>query len=292
MSPDSATDLHAAVSTEVERILQESESATLALGGNLSEIVNKAEEFVTQLRGSVGVIGSSGEGSIAHSLDQQRAATDSFVQDLSSVTSDNAAIADRVIETTGNVSEAAQSVSDVASAARMLCFNTKIEAGRLGDLGRPFMVIADQMRELSEAIAESNDQISQLTAALGPLLGDLKSSVQSLQGRTETFSGEYEGHREQIAALSQGLQNATAETLASGDEKLEQIISRSGDSLVALQTQDIVSQRLKRILTLMGSAAAMDGAGSSEPHPLDVGFLSDDLPPSDENLNAGEMELF
>ncbi|QDV09956.1 Methyl-accepting chemotaxis protein McpC [Planctomycetes bacterium Poly30] len=279
---------HAVVGVEVEKVLQDSEYATLALGANLSEIVAKAEEFVEQLQGSVGVIGSSGEGSISHTLDLQTAATDAFVRDLGVVIADNSNIADRVIETTGNVSEAAQAVSDVASAARMLCFNTKIEAGRLGDLGRPFIVIADQMRELSEAIAQSNDRISLLTAALTPLLKEVKSSVHSLQGRTSEFTVQNGEHREAIQTMSRKLQNATADTIAAGDEKLAEIIARSGDSLVALQTQDIVSQRLRKILTLVASLA--DNADAK--HPQDIGFLSEELPPSEDSLNAGEMELF
>ena len=160
---DPRKDVFDLVHPVIQRVLEDSESATLAVGENLAETVATAEEFVEVLRASVGVMGSRGEGSISHRLDLQGAATDAYVGDLRAIITDNSLIAERVIETTGAVSSAAQAVSEIASAARVLCFNTKSEAGRLGDLGRPFMVIADQMRALSESIAESNDHISELT---------------------------------------------------------------------------------------------------------------------------------
>ncbi|MEM8710161.1 MAG: methyl-accepting chemotaxis protein [Planctomycetota bacterium] len=287
MSRTDEPDLASIVESEVRHVLTDSEEATLTLGKNLSEIVSLAEQFVDQLQRSVGSIGSSGEGSISHSLELQADSTEKFVDDLGRVIADNSAIADRVLEATGAVSSAAESVADVASQARMLCFNTKIEAGRLGDLGRPFMVIADQMRELSEAIAASNERISELSADLTPLLGEVKTSVHALQGRKEEFTAQNDEHRMSIQSKSRELQDATAETIATGDDKLAEIISRSGESLVALQTQDLIAQRLRRIL-----AAANPECTSEDPDLGTIGYLSDDLQPDGDSMGAGEMELF
>ena len=282
-------ELHAFISAEIQHVLESSETATLALGEHLYAIVAKAEDFIQQLQGSIGSLGSTGEGSVKHVLDLQSAATDAFVNGLSQVTSENAAIADRVIETTDDVSQAAKSVSDVASQARMLCFNTKIEAGRLGDLGRPFMVIANQMRELSDAIAASNDRISELTSDLSPLLDEIKTSVHGLHGTTTNFTQQHQAHRENISGVSLKLQKTTAETLASGDKNLAEIIGRSAKSLEALQSQDVISQQLRKIL----SAIHAEGDPSSLPEQFQhVGFVSDELVASDEGLLAGEMEMF
>lgn len=271
----------------IQRVLEDSESATLAVGENLAEIVTTAEEFVEVLRSSVGVMGSSGEGSISHSLDLQSAATDAYVGDLRAVITDNSLIAERVIETTGAVSSAAQAVSEIASAARMLCFNTKIEAGRLGDLGRPFMVIADQMRALSEAIAESNDHISELTGTLSPLLGEVKSSAHALEGRTDEFTALFARHREGIQSMSRDLQSTTSGAMAEGDRRLSDILARSADSLVALQIQDVISQRLRKVRSQLQSMDEGEDNQSGE-----NAFLSDDLDPNKETMDAGAMELF
>ncbi len=289
MLPPTTQDLRDLMSAEIQHVLEDSETATLALGEHLYAIVAKAEEFIQQLQGSVGVIGSAGEGSIAHALDLQSAATDAFVSELGDVTSENAAIADRVIETTDDVSKAAQSVSDVAAQARMLCFNTKIEAGRLGDLGRPFMVIADRMRELSDAIAASNDRITELTSDLTPLLDEIKTSVHGLHGKTTGFTEQHKVHREEIGNVSQKLQRVTAETLTSGDENLAEIIGRSGKSLVALQTQDIISQKLRKILAAVHADETTREIPEQFQH---VGFVSEQLDPSKESLDSGEMEMF
>jgi methyl-accepting chemotaxis protein len=274
---------------EIQDVLDTSESATLALGENLDAIVGRAEEFVKELQGSVGVIGSSGEGSVAHVLNLQSVATDAFVRELNEVTSENATIAERVTETTQDVSKVAQSVSDVASQARMLCFNTKIEAGRLGDQGRPFMVIADQMRELSDAVAESNDRISELVQELSPLLDAMRTNVHGLRGATADFTVQHQGHREEIGTVSHRLQEVTSSALGSGDENLAEIIGRSSKSLEALQTQDIIAQKLRKLLD---SVHMKDVEPPLEERFEHAGFVSEELPGTEDVMGAGEMEMF
>ncbi len=291
MSSTADSNLRALVSAEIQDVLDNSESATLALGENLYAIVAKAEEFIQELQSSVGVIGSAGEGSVAQALNLQSVATDAFVRELGEVTSENASIADRVIETTDDVAKVAKSVSDVAAQARMLCFNTKIEAGRLGDLGRPFMVIADQMRELSDAIAASNDRISELTTELSPLLNEVKDSVHGLHGTTRDFTVQHKRHREDIGDVSHRLQEVTAQTLMSGDENLAEILGRSAKSLEALQSQDIISQKLRKLLAMV-YAGAPERTGPVPERFQHVGFVSDELKPSNECMGPGEMEMF
>ena len=289
MSSPNHQDLRTAISLEIQSVLEDSEVATLAIGEHLYAIVARAEEFVKELQGSVGVIGSTGEGSVANALDLQSAAADEFVRDLGEVTTENAAIADRVIENTDDVAKAAKSVSDVAAQARMLCFNTKIEAGRLGDLGRPFMIIADQMRELSDAIADSNDRISELTSDLSPLLDEIKASAQGLQVKTTDFTEQHQSHRESIGTVSRKLQDVTATALTSGDENLAEIIGRSSKSLEALQTQDIISQKLRKVLATIHAGEDPATVPGKFQH---VGFVSEDLAPGENRLQSGEMEMF
>lgn len=306
---DSISDsLREEIRDEIDRILRETETATLSIGENLGEIVRRAEEFVGAIKDRMTSLDSGADGGVAGTLDSQCRTVEGFVTDLSAAVEEQSDVADKVIDTSKTVASAAQSVASISMQSRMLCLNTMIEAGRLGNLGRPFMVIADQMRELSEGIARSNEQISKLAVDLIPLLDDVKSNIASLKGRTDAFSEDFEEHRGKIHQVTTSLQETAEASLTLGDDKLASIIERSNSALVDMQLQDIVSQRLRRILRLAegndaeDARALADGVDGSGPTAVELmkagavtdGYVSEQLEENDEehDLEAGDMELF
>jgi|GEM_PF-5037414 len=298
--------LRSEIRDEIDRILRETESSTLSIGENLGQIVRCADEFVSAIKDRMASLDSSSGGGVAATLDDQCRTVDGFVADLTSAVEEQASVADKVIDTSKTVACAAQSVASISMQSRMLCLNTMIEAGRLGNLGRPFMVIADQMRELSEGIARSNEQISKLAVDLIPLLDDVKRNIAGLKERTDSFSDDFEGHRGKIQEVTTNLQEAAETSLTLGDDKLASIIECSNDALVDMQLQDIVSQRLRRILRLADGeeverakklTKGVDGSGPTATELMQTGavtsgFVSEELEESSEDLEAGEMELF
>lgn len=291
---------------EIARILVETESSTLALGDNLGAIVRGAEDYVRAIRERMGALDGGPHGGVTSVLDEQCSAVDHFVDEMSGAVDAQARVADQVIETSRTVAGAAQAVAQISMQSRMLCLNTMIEAGRLGELGRPFMVIGDQMRELSEGIARSNQLISKLAADLVPLLDDVKSNIAGLRGRTDTFRGESREQRGRIQEVTGELQRTAASSLTLGDDKLESIIQRSNAALVNMQMQDIVAQRLRRILKLTSDSDDVDadvdallavsaGSTASLAYLLRGGDGSADRngrADAGGGLGAGEMELF
>jgi methyl-accepting chemotaxis protein len=252
---------HAEIQSEIEKVLRETEAATLSLGGNLAEIVKRSEDFSAAIKQRVGALDAGGEASISNALASQLRTVGSFVQELGRAVGAQNANADRVMETSKSVADAAKSVEAIAFQSRMLCLNTMIEAGRLGDQGRPFMIIAEQMRELSEGIAASNQQISRLASDLGPLLHEIKRSVGHVGAQTKEFAQRFEGERAHIGELTRTLEHTIAGTLGLADERLAALLALSNTALVDLQVQDLVSQRLRRTLRLL----AGEEAGRSRP---------------------------
>lgn len=268
-----ATATKVAVEATVEQVLKDTESATLSIGENLGDIVKLAESFVAQMQDSLGRVHSDDDAGVTSTLERQCVTVDEFVGEIQETVTSQGEVAARVIEMSKHVAEAAKLVASIAMQSRMLCFNTKIEAGRLGSMGRPFMVIADQMSELSEGIAASNEQITSLSEDLLPLLDEVRGTVDSLADRTSSFNDRFADQRERIHRATVELQQVAETSFVSGDEQLAAIIARSNDSLVALQGQDIVSQRLRGLLDLVdGSSTAKEADG--------------------ERMAAGEMELF
>ncbi len=297
------------IESEIERVLRETEASTLALGDNLGRILQDSQEFTAQLQRSIGALGGEGDKSVAAVLASQDRTVTDFLEVLRRTVAAQSAIAERVLDTSRVVAQAAQSVASISMQSRMLSLNTMIEAERLGSQGRPVMVIAQEMRELSENIAGSNQEITRLAVALAPLLDEVKHNIGSLNERTDDFGRRFDVERERIREATANVENTVRETLRTGDERLESIVELSNRSLVALQSQDIVSQRLRRVISLnagetpAGPARAMlDTARSGGPTAAELisrgeatdGFLSETLNASAgaKGLDAGEMMMF
>lgn len=270
---------------EIQGVLNETEAATLALSSHLSDIVQGAEQFVGEIQSQVGAIDTDGHDGVGTTLASQCVTVGDFVKNVTNTVEEQSSVADQMIETSKTVAGAAQSVAEISMHSRILCFNTMVEAGRLGDLGRPFMVIAGEMRSLSEGIAKSNEQITRLAEELLPLLQDVKENIGTLRSSTSDFSGRFDDQRKRIERATDHLRNATHASLSAGDDKLASIIDRSNDALVNLQVQDLVSQRLKRILRIMG---VPEEGGEFLSEILDVAPAAE----VDGSLTQGEMELF
>ncbi|MEL6904852.1 MAG: methyl-accepting chemotaxis protein [Planctomycetota bacterium] len=275
------------IQSEIQSVLGETESATLSLGDRLNEIVQGAEEFVAEIRGEIGELEGGEGGSVGTVLHQQCEAVEGFISQVQGAVEAQDGVADEVLSTSRTVMEAAQAVASISMQSRILCFNTMVEAGRLGEKGRPFMVIAGEMRELSDRIAASNEQVSQLARDLMPLLKDVKRTIADLRGGTEEFAQCYDVERKSIEGITEQLRDTAHRSLAVGDEKIAAIVERSSKALVDLQVQDLVSQRLKRILRLTGVAAE---GGEFLSESLDEG----DAAAADDatGLEAGDVMLF
>lgn len=302
--------VRAAIRDEIDRMIVETESATLSLGENLEEIVGQADSFVRSVKSEVGSLNSEGDSSVSGALDEQCRIVEDFLGDLQSVVSSQSMEAEGISRTSEQVAEAARSVDYVSTQARILCVNTVIEAARLGDAGRPFTIIAAQMRSLSESIAESNQLISNLTTAIMPMLDGMKRDITKLEQSTGEFGSCFQGSRSRIEDVTENLHRVTSASLRLGDEKLGVIVSRSNSSLVSLQTQDIISQRLRRIISMLDADEAAVGdspklaSAAGEPRvraselvangEMTAGYLSEHLDADGDEggLSAGEMEFF
>ncbi len=80
----------------------------------------------------------------------------------------------------------------ISHRTNLLSLNASIEAARAGDAGKGFAVVAQEIRKLSEQVAEANDKISE---RIGDILGNIKAS-----------SGEADALRETTTASRDALQ--------------------------------------------------------------------------------------
>jgi len=307
MSQATASDSRVEIESEIEKVLRETECATLSLGENLGNVVREAEQLIDGMKSRIGALGGQGESSVGAVLDSQVRTVNKFVTALGDTVGAQDSAAERVLETSRTVAQAAQSVQAISMQSRMLALNTMIEAERLGEQGRPVMVIAQEMRELSENISASNQEITRLATELVPLLDQVKHNIGALRQQTDDFTKRFETERENIGAATRSLEGTVRDTLSAGDLRLANILALSNKSLVDLQSQDIVSQRLRRVLRLSRDGTVADASrplleqarrdGPTTREQIDTGsatdsFLSESLSHSEGSLDSGSMMMF
>lgn len=288
-------ELRQEIRAEIEDILTDSERSTLVIGSCLSELVEHAESFIEQIKTQLGE--DHGGDSATSTLDDQCASVETFLSALRRAIDQQAEAAGKVLESSNQVTRAAGGVEKVAGETKMLCLNTMIEASRLEEVGKPFAVIAGQMRDLSQNIASSNQRITSISAKLQPLLDRVQRSVDSIHESTESFADEFETQRARIARVTAKLRDDNATTLEISDQKLAEILSLSNRSLESLQGQDIMSQRLRRVLRVLNRDEETLPKSAQVSHEVaeglqTSGYLSESIQDGGSSLNPGDIALF
>ncbi len=134
----------------------------------------------------------------------------------------------RLGESSQEIGEIVQLISDFASKTNLLALNASIEAVRAGEHGRGFSAVAQEIRNLANSSAEATKQ---------------------------------------IAAQIKSIQNETNAVVVSMEQSTQQVVTQSGLAAhagSALQAMDAVMQRIVQHIEGISSAAAQQAsAGSS-----------------------------
>lgn len=153
----------------------------------------------------------------------------------------------------------------------LLALNAKIEAARAGEAGRGFVVVAEEVRALANSVNELStdlrDQTTQVTEGLEGGYSIIKdiATVDVSEENIETHSRlkvMTKSFVDQSAAMSQALARS-----ADASQRMEQQIN---GSIVELQFQDRVKQRLEAVndaisqLQHLVSTQGADGAAVGE----------------------------
>lgn len=197
--------------------------------------VNDIFKTIREMAASVGQVSdnaATAAGVTRHALeitDEGRLGVERAVQGMNAVRElvlQSAKKIKRLGESSQEIGEIVQLISDFASKTNLLALNASIEAVRAGEHGRGFSAVAQEIRNLANSSAEATRQIS--------------AKIKAIQNETNAVVVSMEQNTQQVVIQSE-------------------LAAHAGS---ALQAMDTVMQRIVQHIEGISSAASQEAAAS------------------------------
>src|SRR5699024_8486362 len=173
-------------------------------------------------------------------------------------------------EQTAEISQLVKVIQDIADQTNLLALNAAIEAARAGDHGKGFAVVANEVRNLSELVAASVTDITQIvsnilsetqtfTASLENGYKEVESGTTQIELTGEKFNGMNAALTEMIENVSVAIENIAVINSRSEqiNTSIEEIAAVSEESAAGIEQTSASSQQ---------TSATMEEVSNSSNH--------------------------
>lgn len=215
---------------------EQASSATDIAGSisNLSELIQTANQNQDDLQdSSADIIQVVGEGTrkMENSVETMQQIHELFQNTVQKV---------RVFdERLDNVSELIQIINNISNQTNLLPLNAAIEAARAGEAGKGFAVVSGEIRKLSEQVAKSVREITEMVIGVQ---GESKLIAQSLESGYENV---HEGT--EIIQITRDIFNRIQSDTASMVEKVNQVSTGLGKISHNVQKVNMAGENIAAI---------------------------------------------
>ena len=242
--------LRAALTERVSEVVAMTEREVMSAAESVNKIVGVASGQVAALKEIIRhSADEAGHSPIARAISKQLVSATSFANEMAASIEEQRNIAKVAAESAASISNAAASVQGLTRRANILALNARIEATRLAGNAQGFSVIATDMKNMSQAIADLNNTISALARTVEGLIPKMMSGVESMSSRSHEFSQELGAGMSELEHLSKAQRKEVNLALDASDDAMSRIIRASHEALSHLQFQDAVAQGLLRLDT-------------------------------------------
>ncbi len=268
----------------------------MAAATSVASVVEGATEHITQVKQMVSAIDGHGGGGVAGAIVRQSEVLRRFFESVSRDITRQEVTAQRAQTQLQRITKAASDTANLASAARLLALNARIEAARVGGHGNCFSTIAGEMQHLAEEITRANEFIDGLASRLSQDLPELAATAQALRESSEVLRQDLSAAAHDVDTETAVMRDVIRRLLESSDQEMAKLIGTSHEALSHLQFQDVIAQGLLRLEPPLRELQIEQAGQLGSPD------LAAHLPPAQHNeiggdkpvdqQNAGEVMLF
>jgi methyl-accepting chemotaxis protein len=237
--------------SQLECVMQETESAALEIGERFMEIVSRARKQAARSADAFSEFsGGSGEDG-ANLIELSKNSLSAVITNLRSVND----VAGRLLGNLGkmtvtmeNIGEVVSEIEYIADQTNLLALNASIEAARAGDYGRGFAVVADEVRKLSARSTAAASRIGTLIRQVGTDIRGMRDEAEKNASVAEERSRESEGiMNDTLDTLNNVMGKAKNEMDAMSFET-ESLAEDIGGIVFSMQFQDITRQKIEHVI--------------------------------------------
>lgn len=217
----------------ISRVRKLTDTEVYHAGVSLTDVVKHAQAYMKDV--------SERMNASAHGED----GIDIVLESIKRIARTQESLVSNALENLAGIANAGRQIREMSGASRLLALNARVESARFGgEGGRAFNVIADEMRELSQAVETTNMMVGKLAAKLQKALPQIQQQSVSMGESIESLVDE-------MSQRNKRLQEVFENSTEAGSEALEKILGAAQGGLGHLQFQDIMIQDLEGIERLL-----------------------------------------
>jgi methyl-accepting chemotaxis protein len=249
---------------QIHTVTEQTEHAATTIAGSFQAIINKATVQARQamelLEGTQGAMMKGAPQSLKDFIRVSDERLTKMADEVVRV----ADLSVRMVRELDGVQKRAQAidgflldVEKIADQTSLLALNADIEAARVGEEGRGFSVVAQEIRRLSQRSHEFSDRIRQHLEGVRTGLNKTYGDMRNLSAADVDHAVEIKNEVLQLTRSLEGKNREVADTVSSINAISKEIAQDVQNVVISLQFHDITSQKLNSMLEPMDDLRRM-----------------------------------